>query len=264
MTQAAESSISSSPPWPIRHVLGMKVDLATADDAIRVMIAKAKTGEAGYCCVTNVHTCMVGYDDPAYQKTVNDSDIALPDSTILRRATEFRYGINAPVVEKGADLMIALCAAAERENVPVALVGGRDEETLRILKERMLEKFPALRIVYDYSPPFRPATEEEELALAKALRDSGAQVIICGLGCPKQERWMGRFKPLVNAMMIGVGAAFDFNSGAVKPSPTWVHRIGAEWLWRLVSEPRRLWRRYFTTSPRFVRLLIIDKLTRSA
>lgn len=258
----AATGPAASRPWNHRYILGMRVDLVPPQAMVRAIVDQAAERRSGYCCVTNVHSCMVAYDDPGFQRIINESDIAVPDSTILRKAVALRHRTGTPPAEKGADLMIDLCREAARRGVPVALVGGRDEQVLAALQANLLARFPDLQIVMAYSPPFREATEAEAQGLATRLNASGAGLIFVGLGCPKQERWMARFKPLVSATMIGVGAAFDFVSGAVKPSPAWVHRAGVEWLWRLLSEPKRLGRRYLTTSPRFLVLLARDAFQR--
>lgn len=245
-------------PAPNGQLLGMRVDLLSSKQAVEAIVASAGERRAGYVCVTNVHQCMMTFDDPAFRAVVNGSNLVLPDSMILRRAFGLRHRMTMPVSEKGADLMLSLCAAAEREQLPVALVGGRDDALLDTLSRKLLDRFPRLHIAFRHSPPFRPTSPAEVEQLATDLDASGAKLIFVGLGCPKQERWMAQYKPLLRAMMIGVGAAFDFNSGAVRPSPPWVHKAGLEWLYRLAAEPRRLWRRYLTTSPRFLLHLALD------
>jgi N-acetylglucosaminyldiphosphoundecaprenol N-acetyl-beta-D-mannosaminyltransferase len=159
---------------------------------------------------------------------------------------------------KGADIMLELCHRAAAANIPIALIGGRDDGVLQTLAANLSAQFPALRIAFSFSPPFRTPTSEEDEDLVRNISSFGAALIFVGLGCPKQERWMASHVKRVGAMMIGVGAAFDFNAGIVRPSPAWVHRTGFEWLYRLASEPRRLWKRYLTTSPRFIWLLFKD------
>lgn len=258
--QVQASAGATAHPWPSRHILGMRVDLLSPEEAVSDIIGRAAAKSGGYCCVTNVHQCVLTHDEPEFREVVNGADVVVPDSTILRRSLGLRYGLKTPPAVRGAELMLALCRAAERERLPVALIGGRDDEILGRLVSRLRTQFPALPIAFTYSPPFREPTSEETEKLAAELRASGAQLVFVGLGCPKQERWMARFRPKLDAMMVGVGAAFDFNSGEVKPSPAWVHKAGLEWLYRLLSEPGRLWRRYLTTSPRFLWLLVTENV----
>jgi exopolysaccharide biosynthesis WecB/TagA/CpsF family protein len=243
---------------PCRHVLGMRVDLLSPKEAVSRITDAAKAGEAGYCCVTNVHQCIMSYDDPEFRKVVNKANLVISDSTILRNSLGLRYGVKPPPPMRGAELMSALCKAAAEAGVPVALIGGKTEEVLSRLKGILHRRYPLLNIPFAYSPPFGTPSPEETACLIQGLRHSGARLVLVGLGCPKQERWMAANHALAGMFMVGVGAAFDYNSGAVKPSPPWVHRVGLEWLYRLVSEPRRLWRRYLYTSPRFVALLLGD------
>lgn len=249
---------ASRTPEPSLQLLGMKVNLLDPEQAVAAILSSAAEGRAGYVCVTNVHQCMMTFDDPGFRAVVNDSELVLPDSTILRWAFGLRHRIRTPASEKGADLMLSLCAAAEQGGMPIALIGGKDEAVLNTLSVKLLDRFPGLQIGFRHSPPFHPASPAEVRQLAADLNASGVKLIFVGLGCPKQERWMAQYKPLLHAIMIGVGAAFDFNAGAVRPSPAWVHKAGLEWLYRLLSEPHRLWRRYLTTSPRFLFHLALD------
>jgi len=157
---------------------------------------------------------------------------------------------------RGDQLTLALCRRAAASRVPVALVGGKNDEVLARMVLALRDQCPELEIACAYSPPFGELEPAQEAQMLAELRDSGAKIVFVGLGCPKQERWMARYADRLAAMMIGVGAAFDFISGQVKTSPSWMHGAGLEWLHRLLSEPRRLWRRYFATSPRFVWLFL--------
>lgn len=230
----------------------MRVDIIDAATAVQLIVQKCVAGQAGYCCVPNVHVCMLTRDDPEFRAIINEADLVLPDSTVLRKAVALRYRRDVPPFLRGAELMLELCKEAARAGVAIGLVGGRSEDVLQRLIDILTKHFPELSIAYAYSPPFHPvSTEDTEQALRK-LRDSGARLVFVGLGCPKQERWMAAHTSKVDAFLIGVGAAFDFNAGVVRPSPSWVHEAGIEWLYRLAMEPRRLWRRYLTTSPKFI------------
>lgn len=245
---------------PCRFVLGMRVDLLSHEAAVDQIIAFAQGGSGGYCCVTNVHQCIMTHDEPAFRTAVNGATLIVSDSTILRKSIALRYGIDVPPVARGVDLMLALCAAATEKLIPIALIGGKNDSVLEKLVARLRSQFPSIEIVFADSPPFRPLTPEETEQQIIGLRASRAQLVFVGLGCPKQERWMAAQRDAIDGFMIGVGAAFDFIAGEVKPSPLWVHRIGLEWAYRLASEPRRLWKRYLSTSPRFLALLFWDKL----
>jgi N-acetylglucosaminyldiphosphoundecaprenol N-acetyl-beta-D-mannosaminyltransferase len=251
------------PPFnapPCRFVLGMRVDLLSHEAAVDQIIALAQGRHAGYCCVTNVHQCVMTHDDPAFRAVVNGATLVVSDSTILRKSVALRYGIDVPPVARGVDLMLALCEAAAERAIPIALIGGKSDSVLEKLTTRLRSQFPGIEIAFAHSPPFRPLTPEETAQQLDGLRASRARLVFVGLGCPKQERWMAAQRSVVDGFMIGVGAAFDFIAGEVKPSPPWVHRVGLEWAYRLASEPRRLWKRYLSTSPRFLALLFADRM----
>jgi N-acetylglucosaminyldiphosphoundecaprenol N-acetyl-beta-D-mannosaminyltransferase len=146
--------------------------------------------------------------------------------------------------------MWALCERAAKENISVYCYGST-EETLRLLRGQLAAAFPTLEITSE-SPPFRALpTNEDDLAVER-INSSGAGIVFVGLGCPKQECWMAEHRGRINAVMIGVGAAFDFHAGTIKRAPKWMQNAGLEWLHRLASEPRRLWKRYLVTNTLFI------------
>lgn len=252
-TEVAAPSIRS------HSMLGMRLDHLDWPDGVAEIIRRAEAGGSAYVCVPDASQCVLCHDNPEHRAIVNGADLVLTDSTILQRTRALFHRTTAPETIKGADLMAELCEAAAGQGVPVSLVGGRDDQVLAKLRSELERRFPNLRVAHVFSPPFRPLTEGEDDALVAAIAASGAKLVFVGLGCPKQERWMAAHKGRVDAMMIGVGAAFDFISGAVKPSPPWVHRYGLEWLYRLASEPRRLWRRYLLTCPRLFWLMLAHR-----
>jgi N-acetylglucosaminyldiphosphoundecaprenol N-acetyl-beta-D-mannosaminyltransferase len=154
----------------------------------------------------------------------------------------------------GPDLTLNVCRAAAEAGISVGLYGG-SQEVLDALQKNYRERFPQLHIAYAYSPPFRPLTRDEDEAVVRAINASGTRILFVGLGCPKQERWVAGHRDHVQAVMLAVGAAFDFHSGRVRQAPRWMQRSGLEWLFRLLMDPRRLWRRYFKNNPRFLWLV---------
>jgi N-acetylglucosaminyldiphosphoundecaprenol N-acetyl-beta-D-mannosaminyltransferase len=159
----------------------------------------------------------------------------------------------------GPDLTPAVCALAADHGVPVGFYGGT-QDVLERLTAKLRQRMPGLKVVYRSSPPFAPPTPEEERRTVQDLHRSGARILFVGLGAPKQEWWMAAHKHRVNAVMVGVGAAFDFLAGSKRQAPRLVQRLGLEWLYRLVHEPRRLWRRYLYRNPRFVALFAAQLL----
>lgn len=124
----------------------------------------------------------------------------------------------------------------------------------------MQNRFPGLNIVYAFSPPFGEMIREEDDQVIQDIAKSGVRILFVGLGCPKQERWIAEHRDTVKAVMLGVGAAFDFHAGVKRQSPAWMQRLGLEWLFRLLQEPRRLGRRYLYHNPRFVFYAVLDLL----
>ena len=131
---------------------------------------------------------------------------------------------------------------------------------LRSLVERLQVRYDGLNVAFALSPPFAEMSPTEDVELVEKINGSGARILFVGLGCPKQEIWMARHRGRVNAVMLGVGAAFDFHAGVKPQAPAWMQVLGLEWLFRLSTEPRRLWKRYLYHNPRFVALAIADLL----
>jgi N-acetylglucosaminyldiphosphoundecaprenol N-acetyl-beta-D-mannosaminyltransferase len=155
--------------------------------------------------------------------------------------------------------MMKVIDAAARQGVPVGLYGSTPQ-ALGLLIESLRDKCPGLTVAYSFSPPFGPLSPDEDRQVVEDLNRSGARILFVGLGCPKQERWMAEHRDRIDAVMLGVGAAFDFHAGRISQAPRWIQTLGLEWLFRLAVEPRRLWRRYLYHNPRFVILAIADLL----
>ncbi len=199
-----------------------------------------------------VNLVMSARDDPPTMRAVLDTTLAVPDGQPLVWALRLLGHPRATRVY-GPDLMVHFCAHAARAGTPMYLYGGRSPAALELLVERLQARFPGLRIVGGFSPPFRPLSAEERDRVVAEIDASGAQVVWVGTGQPKQELWTHEMRPLLAApLLVGVGAAFDFHAGIVSQAPSWMQRNGLEWLYRLTREPRRLWRRYLTQNPRFV------------
>jgi len=234
------------------------VDATSYSDATTRILGWAKAGESRYVCVCNVHMVMEAYDARDFQKVVNRADLVTPDGMPLvwvLRVMGFRH---TPRVD-GSTLTFHICEAAAREGVPIALYGG-GEETIAAFTAFAKHTFPGIRIVDVISPPYRGLTAEDVESHVRELAKSEAKIVLVALGCPKQERWMAEHKPQLNAVMVGIGAALDFHAGRVPRAPGWMQRAGLEWFFRLMMEPRRLWRRYLIHNPRFILLLLAQRL----
>lgn len=239
-----------------RRILGTRVDATDYGGAAERVCGWAARGESRYVCAANVHMVMEGHDDPAFRAVVNGADLVTADGMPLAWALRSLGVAHAPRVY-GPDLMLAVCARAEAEGIPIALYGGT-EEALAGLEAELRGRFPGLRIAHRASPPFRALSEMEKDQARRAIAASGARILFVGLGCPRQERWMAAERGRIPAVMLGVGAAFDFISHGKKQAPPALRRAGLEWAFRLAAEPRRLWRRYLVHNPRFVALFALQ------
>ena len=236
-----------------RYILGMRVDATSYADAIRKIIEWARQGESRYVCVANVHMVMEAHADAEFRKVVNGADLVTPDGMPLVWLLR-RVGFNKQQRVYGPTLTLSLCESIEKEKIPVGFYGS-STEALEKLVSNLKDHFPGLKIDYLYSPPFRQLTETEDCRIIDDINASGARVLFVGLGCPKQEGWMADHRGHIHAVTVGVGAAFDFHAGKVKQAPSWLQNIGMEWLFRLLMEPRRLWKRYLVTNSKFIWLL---------
>lgn len=240
-----------------RRLLGMRVDATSYPDAARRILAWAQPGvpatpRGHYVCVANVHMVMEAYDSAEFREIVNRASLVTPDGVPLVWALQ-ALKVKAPSRVYGPTLTLHICEAAAKAGVPIGLYGGTPE-SLETFAQTLSQRFPNLRFVCKIAPPFRPLTLDEDEQYTRQLAASGAQIILVGIGCPKQERWMAAHIERLPVVMLGVGAAFDFHSGRVRQAPTWLQRWGLEWLFRLLMEPRRLWKRYAKHNPRFVAL----------
>lgn len=212
-------------------------------------------GQSSFICFANVHMLMEAYDSDGYQKIINAADVVAPDGMPLVWLMRIK-GLKKQQRVYGPTSMLHILEMAAREKIPVGFYGGKPG-VLETLVSRMQERFKGLQIAYSFSPSFAEDLSEQDLSI-KAIRNSNVRILFVGLGCPKQEIWMaGNYRKL-NVVMLGVGAAFDFHAGIKPQAPVWMQQIGLEWLFRLLTEPRRLWRRYFYHNPRFILLALQD------
>jgi N-acetylglucosaminyldiphosphoundecaprenol N-acetyl-beta-D-mannosaminyltransferase len=232
--------------------LGVPLAVSDYDETIGWMDAMVASHSRGWLTAAAVNLVMSARDDTTTMRAVLDSTLAVPDGQPLVWALRLLGHARATRVY-GPELMARWCEHAASTGTPAYLYGGRSEAALAQLTERLLARFPGLRIVGGYSPPFRPLTAEERDRVVAEIDASGAQVVWVGTGQPKQELWMYEMRPLLSApLLVGVGAAFDFHAGIVSQAPAWMQRNGLEWLYRLTREPKRLWRRYASQNPRFL------------
>ncbi|MGD1853119.1 MAG: WecB/TagA/CpsF family glycosyltransferase [Leptolyngbyaceae cyanobacterium] len=244
-----------------RYIVGARVDATTYGDTCDRISLWAHSKQSCYIVAANVHVVMTAYWNRTYRQILNHAALVTPDGMPLVWGLRW-LGIERQSRVYGPDLMLALCDRAAKEQLSIYLYGGTDT-MVQHLAHKLQQQFPTLKIVGTYAPPFRPLTPEEEAADIETIHQSGAAVVFVGLGCPKQEEWMARQQDRLNAVMIGVGAAFSFHSGTVSQAPRWMMAYGLEWLYRLCQEPRRLWRRYLLNNVAFLLLFGLQLINRS-
>jgi N-acetylglucosaminyldiphosphoundecaprenol N-acetyl-beta-D-mannosaminyltransferase len=232
------------------RVLGSFINACSWRSAINTIYRWGTARESRYVCICNVHSLITARKDEAFRKALNEADMATPDGMPV--AWMMRK-LGFPLQERinGPDLMWKYCALAEQRGESIFLYGNT-QQTLDALVSSLHMAFPQLQIAGTYSPPFRPMTDREDANIVSEINKSGARVVFVSLGCPKQELWMAAHKGRINAVMIGVGAAFDYHAGTIQRAPLWMQKRGLEWFYRLCSEPRRLWKRYLVTNTQFV------------
>lgn len=211
-------------------------------------------------CVTSVHGIITARDDPGFAHILNTAEITTPDGMPVVWALR-SFGCPNQQRVYGPTLMWELCRDAANHGRKIFLYGSH-RDTLDTLTSRLHRQFPRLIIAGIHSPPFRPLSEAEKVEIRKQIIESDADLVFVGISTPKQERWMYENRNhLPGITLIGVGAAFDFHAGRTRQAPAWMQRNGLEWLFRLVTEPVRLWRRYLLTTPRFLPLWLKQKLS---
>ena len=213
------------------RVVSLGVNVCNHESAIEKISGLIEKGSGGYICFSTVHMVMESYDDRKYGTKINNADFIIPDGMPIVWMQKLQ-GVKEASRVRGNDLMIKLCGYAEENNLKVGFYGGRQEVIDEIL-ERAAKDFPKLQIAYAFSPPFRSLTEAEDAEVLKNIEAAGVQILFVGLGCPKQENWMAQHKNKLSAVMLGVGAAFDFYTGNIHEAPRWMGNLGLEWFYRL-------------------------------
>ena len=233
-----------------KRVLKMLVDVTNPDQAVKLIASWTGSGRSPYVCVSTVHMCMEVWEDTEYEEILTNADLVVPDGRPIYWAQKL-LGAKAAAQVQGMDLTPALCAYANEQQVPVGFYGG-SQEALDLLKVAIERDYPDIPFSLYISPPFRELSAEEKQADIKAINDSGVKILFVCLGCPKQERWMAENQPFLACTLLGVGANVDFIAGTQKQAPRIFKELGLEWFFRLCCEPKRLWRRYLSTNPRFI------------
>lgn len=246
---------ADAPEVPRVDVLGVNVSAVNMDQALDALDRWITEDARTYVCVTGVHGVMESRRDERLRHIHNDAGLVTPDGMPLvwwSRASGQRHVTRV----YGPDLLLACCRRSLTTGYRHFFYGGNDG-VADLLARRLAQKFPGLVVAGTYTPPFRPLTPEEDDEVVARINAAAPEVLWVGLSTPKQEYWMAEHVGRIAApVMIGVGAAFDFHAGLKKQAPVWMQHSGLEWLFRLGSEPRRLWKRYLVNNPAFVSLAL--------
>ncbi len=244
---------------PRVNVLGVGISVLNLDRALEVLGSAIKTGTRGYVCVTGVHGVMESQTDDALRRIHNRSLLTTPDGMPMVWLGRLAgHGDMGRVY--GPELMERIFEWSQKSGATHFFYGG-NTGVAEELKARLEQRFPGIRIVGTYTPPFRPLNPAEEVEFLAQVAAARPDFLWVGLSTPKQERFMAAYGPRLEAtVLLGVGAAFDFHAGRVRQAPRWIQRSGFEWLYRLGAEPRRLWKRYLSNNPRFVVRVLAQKL----
>ncbi len=232
------------------RILGVNIAITNMQETVNLIIDYLEEIKGKFICLSNVHTTVMAEKDAEYRKIQNSAFLALPDGSPLALVQRLR-GYRGAEQVAGPDLMPALWRATENTEISHYFYGS-SPETITALEKNLKEKYPDLKIAGMEAPPFRPLTEEEDRQAVERINASGADIVWVGLGAPKQEKWMYEHQGKIHGVMLGVGAGFDFHAGTVKRAPDWMRKHYLEWLYRLVQDPKRLWKRYVQTNGRFI------------
>lgn len=239
----------------------MDISVTNLANAVSCINDWIERGEPHYVCVTPVHGVMECQRDEELRRIHNNSGLTVPDGMPLVWAGRLQ-GYSQVGRVFGPDLMLALCQLSVSTGYSHFLYGG-DTGVAEELRRRLRRKFPGIKIVGTFTPPFRPLNPaEEEKVIAQVARVK-PDIVWVGLGCPKQEHFMGAYLPKLDTkVMLGVGAAFDFHTGRAQDAPRWMKASGLQWLHRLIQDPKRLWKRYLINNPLFAYKFLRQTITK--
>jgi N-acetylglucosaminyldiphosphoundecaprenol N-acetyl-beta-D-mannosaminyltransferase len=242
-----------------RNIIGILIDAVDYEAATDFVLRAAREKRGAAISALAVHGLMTGVIDRVQKFRLNHFDLVVPDGQPVRWAVNWLHGTGliAPVI--GRNLTLRLCARAAAERLPVYFYGST-ADVLFSLKQSLEEIFPEILIAGMACSKFRPLKPEEKPIIVAAIRDSGASIVFVGLGCPRQEVFAYEFRDLLHSPIVAVGAAFPFLAGKLPEAPQWMQDAGLEWLFRLASEPRRLWRRYVLLNPTYMLLVMLQAL----
>lgn len=238
-------------------LFGIRYAITNYEEASHIIINKAQKGESYTVTALAVHGLVEGYNNRLLKSQINKIDLVVPDGQPIRWALNYFFKSSLKDRVYGPTLMLNVLSAAAQNKMGIFLYGSRPE-TIEKLISFIIKTYPGIVIAGTQPDRFRDSTSEEVAQDRETIIQSGAQIVFVGRGCPRQEKWVAENKFFLSAVLIAVGAAFDFHAGNVKQAPSWVQDAGLEWLYRLVKEPGRLWKRYLFTNSIFIGLFLLN------
>lgn len=240
-----------------KNILGIWIDAVDYQAAVTKIVTAARQQRGMAVAALAVHGVMTGVGDPTYRYIINHLDLITPDGQPVRWALNWLHRCGLPDRVYGPTLMLKICDQAAAESLPIYLYGSRPQ-TITALSRNLQLRFPSLVIAGTQPSRFRTISVEEKRQIVEEIQNSGAKITFVGLGCPRQEVWAYEYREALSMPLIAVGAAFDFHAGILPQAPLTLQRAGLEWFYRLVHEPRRLWKRYMLLNPLYIILLMLQ------
>ena len=235
---------------PTCRILGVDIAAIDMQWLLKYLEGNLERLSGDYICVSNVHTTVTAYEDPAYRDVQNGGIMAIPDGGPLSSVGRKR-GFPDMQRTTGPSLMGEIFRISSEKGYRHYFYGSTDE-TLEKLRASLNAAYPGIQIAGMYSPPFRPLTEAEDREIVDRINGTEPDFVWVGLGAPKQEKWMAAHQGRVTGLMIGVGAGFDYFAGNIQRAPEWMQKNNLEWLYRLIQDPKRLFGRYLNTNTKFI------------
>lgn len=235
---------------PTCNILGVNIAAINMEWLVEYLDKNLSDIKGDYICVSNVHTTVTSYEDESYCAVQNGGLMAIPDGGPLSTVGR-RRGYKNMARTTGPSLMGEIFKISAKKGYRHYFYGSK-EETLELLEKKLKEQYPGIEIAGMYSPPFRPLTEEEDKAVIERINEANPDFVWIGLGAPKQEKWMASHQGKIDGLMLGVGAGFDYYAENIKRAPMWMQKHNLEWVYRLVQDPKRLFKRYWSTNTKFI------------
>lgn len=232
------------------NILGVNIAAINMEWLVEYLDKNLLDIKGDYICVSNVHTTVTSYEDASYCAVQNGGLMAIPDGGPLSTVGR-RRGCKNMARTTGPSLMGEIFKISAKKGYRHYFYGSK-QETLELLEKKLKENYPGIKIAGMYSPPFRPLTEEEDKAVIERINEANPDFVWIGLGAPKQEKWMAAHQGKIDGLMLGVGAGFDYYAENIKRAPMWMQKHNLEWVYRLVQDPKRLFKRYWSTNTKFI------------